>query len=69
MFTDTQRMICDERWKFVLYPKANREQLFDLQNDPHELHDLSADPAQRTQLEELKAALHAFRRTNGDPDL
>jgi arylsulfatase A-like enzyme len=68
-FTDTQRMICDERWKYVMYPKVGRAQLFDLQNDPHELHDLSADPAQRTQLEELKAALHAFRRTNGDPDL
>lgn len=68
-FTDTQRMICDERWKFIRYPKAGREQLFDLQNDPHELHDLSADPSQRTRLEELKAALQAWCQTNGDPDL
>ncbi|MDP1586377.1 MAG: sulfatase-like hydrolase/transferase [Prosthecobacter sp.] len=64
MFTDTQRMICDERWKFVLYPKANREQLFDLLNDPHELRDLSADPAQQAKREELRAKLDAWRQAN-----
>lgn len=68
-FTNTQRMICDERWKFIRYPKAGREQLFDLRNDPHEMHDLSTDPAQQTRLEELKTALQAWCRTNGDPDL
>lgn len=68
-FTDTQRMICDERWKFVLYPKADREQLFDLQNDPHELHDLSADSAHAAKRDELKAHLQAWRQANGDPNL
>ncbi|MES2594913.1 MAG: sulfatase-like hydrolase/transferase [Verrucomicrobiota bacterium] len=67
MFTDTQRMICDSRWKFVLYPKANREQLFDLQNDPHELTDLSADPKQQDRKAELKQRLQAWRTTNHDP--
>lgn len=64
MFTDTQRMICDDRWKFILYPKANREQLFDLQNDPHELRDLSADPAQQAKREELRAKLDSWRQAN-----
>jgi arylsulfatase A-like enzyme len=64
IFTDTQRMICDERWKFVLYPKANREQLFDLQNDPQELHDLSTDPAQQAKQEELRIKLEAWRQAN-----
>jgi choline-sulfatase len=64
IFADTQRMICDDRWKFILYPKANREQLFDLQNDPHELNDLSADPAQQAKREELRAKLHAWRQAN-----
>lgn len=68
-FTDTQRMICDERWKFVLYPKAGREQLFDLHNDPHELHDLSADSAHAAKRDELKAHLQAWRQANGDPNL
>ena len=64
MFTDTQRMICDERWKFVFYPKANREQLFDLQNDPHELHDLSDLPAHQAKQEELRVKLVAWRQAN-----
>ena len=57
MFTDTQRMICDVRWKFVLYPQVGREQLFDLQNDPHELHDLSADAALAPRRDGLKRKL------------
>lgn len=68
-FTDTQRMICDERWKFVLYPKAGRAQLFDLQNDPDELHDLSAEPAHAPKRDDLKARLEAWRREQGDPNL
>ncbi|MDZ4287144.1 MAG: sulfatase-like hydrolase/transferase [Prosthecobacter sp.] len=65
-FTDTQRMICDPRWKFIAYPQANREQLFDLQTDPDELHDLSADPAQRERRDELRARLSTWCRENGD---
>lgn len=68
-FTDTQRMICDERWKFVLYPKVGREQLFDLQSDPDEMHDLSGDPAHKTTKNDLKARLETWRREQGDPNL
>jgi arylsulfatase A-like enzyme len=64
MFTDTQRMICDERWKFVLYLKAEREQLFDLQNDPHELHDLSELAAHQAKKEALRIKLDSWRRAN-----
>lgn len=68
-FTDTQRMICDDRWKYVLYPKAGREQLFDLQNDPHELHDLSTESAHQAKRDDLQKRLQAWRRGNGDPNL
>lgn len=67
-FTDTQRMLCDDRWKYILYPKADREQLFDLQNDPHELHDLSADPAHASKRDEMKSHLEAWRSENSDPN-
>ncbi|HYF49044.1 MAG TPA: sulfatase-like hydrolase/transferase [Planctomycetota bacterium] len=36
------RMIRTERHKLIYYPAGNRTQLFDLQNDPDELRDLSA---------------------------
>ncbi len=69
VFTDTQRMICDERWKFVHYPKVGREQLFDLQTDPDEMHDLSTHPDHKRTKEELARRLDAWRRAQGDPNL
>lgn len=68
-FTDTQRMVCDERWKFITYPKAGRTQLFNLQNDPHELHDLSAAPQHQSKREDLAGRLKAWQQENGDPNL
>ncbi|GEP42335.1 sulfatase-like hydrolase/transferase [Brevifollis gellanilyticus] len=67
MFTDTQRMICDSRWKLVIYPKLGREQLFDLQSDPHELKDLSGDAKQQERKADLKRRLQVWRLANHDP--
>jgi choline-sulfatase len=39
-----QRMVRSGRWKLVYY-HGERPQLFDLQEDPHELHDRAEDPA------------------------
>ena len=50
------RMIRDDRYKLIYFPVGNRFQLFDMENDPDELHDL-ADKANydqtRKRLEEL----------------
>jgi len=37
------RMVRDSRHKLIWYPAGNRTQLFDMQTDPGEKHDLSAD--------------------------
>lgn len=65
-FTDTQRAIRDDRWKLIRYPKARRVQLFDLQTDPLELHDLSDDPATKPTREKLDAQLTAWLDEHGD---
>jgi arylsulfatase A-like enzyme len=39
------RMIHDGRHKLIYYPVGNRFQLFDLQDDPYEMHDRSEDAA------------------------
>ena len=39
------RMIRDEQYKLIYYPLGNHFQLFDLDNDPDELHDLANDPS------------------------
>lgn len=63
-FTDTQRMIRDDRWKFIRYPKAGRSQLFDLQGDPDEMRDLSSDPAHTAIREQLGSQLDDWLRAN-----
>ena len=38
------QFVTDGRWKFIWYTKTGQEQLFDLDNDPDEVRDLSAAP-------------------------
>jgi len=49
-------MIRTERWKYVHF-RGYRPQLFDLQADPDEFHDLGADPALRAICREMEARL------------
>jgi arylsulfatase A-like enzyme len=51
------RMIRCGRYKVVYYATGNHRQLFDLEADPHELHDLSGSAAHATPLEELTQLL------------
>lgn len=51
------RMIRSQRHKLIYYPAGNRFQLFDLEEDPTESHDVAEDPAFRTVLDELTQAL------------
>ena len=51
------RMVRDERYKLIYYPTGNRRQLFDLAEDPNELHDLADQPGARKTVERLTALL------------
>jgi choline-sulfatase len=53
-----QRMIRTGRWKLVHY-NGYRPQLFDLQDDPHELHDLAENPRHAVLREQLLARVTA----------
>jgi len=52
-------MIADKRWKLI-HAIGFRPMLFDLVNDPAELHDLGADPAHAGECERLSSALAAW---------
>lgn len=65
-YRDVQRMVRDERWKLIRYPQINRSQLFDLRRDPHELRDLSAEPAQQPRMEKLMAEMGRWQKELGD---
>lgn len=68
-YKDVQRMIRDERWKLLEYNAGDvrNTQLFDLDADPDELHNLADNPAAAEQLRRLRDQLSAARREWGDP--
>jgi arylsulfatase A-like enzyme len=56
-YRDVQRMVRDNRWKLLDYPKAGRVQLFDLKTDPDEVTDLSGKPELADRLKTMKQLL------------
>lgn len=43
------------------------EELYDLEHDPDEVHNIASDPAFATTLDTMRAALSEFRRKTHDP--
>lgn len=44
-----------------------KEELYDLESDPHELNNLAADPARAAVLSEMRTALSDWQQRTGDP--
>ncbi len=65
-YLSVQRAIRDERWKLIRYPQVNVTQLFDLQADPDEMHNLADQPAQRERVQAMLARLVEVQPTWGD---
>ncbi len=65
-YKDVQRAVRDERWKLIRYPKVDETQLFDLENDPHEMRDLAEEPAYTAKVNEMMALLRKWQQRLGD---
>jgi len=63
-----QKALSDGRWKLIRYPHVDRTQLFDLQSDPFETKDLSADAAQAERIRAMLEKLAAEMKADGDND-
>jgi arylsulfatase A-like enzyme len=66
-YRDVQRMVRDDRWKLIHYPKIDRWQLFDLRNDPLERHDLSGETRQPERIGSLRDRLAEWEKSRGNP--
>lgn len=62
----SQRMIRKDNFKLILYPKGNKLLLFDLNNDPNELNDLSSNPEYKQKIKSLFTALISKQKEMGD---
>lgn len=62
-----QRMVRSQDYKLIYYPMIKRTQLFDLKNDPQEMHDLSQEPNQQKRIETMMAQLAKWQETVEDP--
>ncbi len=67
-FQDNQRTINDGRWKLHIYPKINHRLLFDLQSDPHEIHDLAQAPENVPTVNRLVRLMQSWRTRLNDPN-
>ncbi|MHB9131778.1 MAG: sulfatase-like hydrolase/transferase [Armatimonadota bacterium] len=62
----SQRMVRDRCWKYIWNCTAEDE-LYDLQADPHELHNRARDPYCRQEMQRLRARMVAWMESIGDP--
>lgn len=65
-YTKTQRAVIDDGWKLILYPNAKTARLFNLTEDPQEIHDLAADPAMEGRKKALYAKFRELQTRYGD---
>lgn len=66
-YKNLQRMITKDGWKYILYPTCRGERLYNLKNDPMEMHDLSANPEYAAKMQELRTALFGLGSELNDP--
>ncbi|HCS54986.1 sulfatase-like hydrolase/transferase [Rubinisphaera sp.] len=65
-YQSTQRSVRDERWKLCVYPQINFQQLFDLKNDPHEMHNLAEIPEYAMQKSKMLELMKTWQSEVGD---
>jgi N-sulfoglucosamine sulfohydrolase len=64
---EIEAAVPDVRKAYALWRHPPEYELYDLQKDPHEMHDLAEDPGMRKVLNELKKALADWQADSRDP--
>ncbi len=64
---DQQRMVLQGDYKLIYYPQIDKTLLFDLKQDPLEMHDLADSPQLATRRQQLTEQLHRLQKQMEDP--
>jgi len=62
----TQRMLRSKKWKYV-WNLTDVDELYDLEDDPHELYNRIGDPARHELVQQLRKRMYAALLNDGDP--
>lgn len=65
-YLDLQRMVIKDNFKLIVYPEAKRVRLYNLTDDPLEMHDLADTPGAQQQITALAAPLREWQKQTGD---
>ncbi len=65
-YEDKMRALRDSRFKLIRYPRIAHTQLFDLQEDPHELNNLAEKPEYATTVQTMRRELERWQVALGD---
>ncbi len=65
-YMNLQRAVILQDWKLIAYPKAGVVRLYHLAEDPLEIRDLAANPAQAARKKELFRKLQELQAQHGD---
>ncbi len=66
-YLDRQRAVRTDRWKLIRTPYAHQSQLFDVQRDPWEMHNLAGEPRHAETLSYLNRELRTLMVEMKDP--
>lgn len=66
-YINYQRMIRKDGFKLIVYPKINKLLLFDMENDPEEMTDLSELPEHQDRLKTMSKELLELQKKLNDP--
>lgn len=62
-----QRMIRTDKYKMIIYPRANIVRLYDIQKDPHEINDLAGNKKYRKIMDKLFKRFQELQQEIKDP--
>ena len=65
-FLDTQRMVITQRYKYI-FNGFDFDEVYDLQEDPHEMRNVVEEPAYSQVVDELRLKLYDLMTRHGDP--